>query len=421
MDVKKILFLTRNFPPMMTEGSARAWKLAAHFESEGWLPFVVSPAEVTGIEMPESLAGADFPVYYAGKPVEAGELDPGALSRVLHGRPVNRLTALKESVGGLFSADSSGKSWEKHAAELAREVLAANPDIEVLYAQGPPSSPHQLGMELANEHGLLMVLDYIEPYEFDAQYQRQEKIEDRTMLSGHVVIMPSRAMKVYMLKKHFGALSHDDISIIRNGYDPGELSALAPYVGGDAVMRWVLLLERMTRKELAGLFSAYSDLIAEHAELRGALSLSIVGSQRDDAEEQLVKAGLHDLLDDRWYHSREDELDACMQSDVCVIGVGSSAANAMFVPERFFDILGMRKPVFGVLADGVARALVEEGGGDVVTPGERSDMTAALSGLVQRWQNGTLGSMSDELALQYQVPDALRQLRRDIVSRLLLG
>ncbi len=448
----------------MTEGSTRAYQFARQLQMHDWEPIVIGPPAVTGLDelhvetkgrgkrrhasrdepgdeaasmqeqesgfstahySPESLT---FPVYHVGEALSLKGMKPARALRIIRGMPDNPISALKRGVNGLFSTDASDNGWEKSAKALAEQVLEEHPDIEIIYAQGPPVTPHVLGLELSGKYNKPLVLDCLEPYDVDGGesvsgmplHQRLGKLEDQVLHSGQALIMPSRAMKVLFLKKYFGRLSYDDISIVRNGYDPEEIDALSGMYQPGPVMRWVFLLERAGRKELAAFFASLAALLTREEGLRGAVSFAFAGSQRCDALEYVRKLGLDDVVSSSWCHSREAELNLCMQADVCGVVIGQGDMNGLFAPERFFDVIGMKKPLFGVVPEGIARQMITDAGGTVVPVDRVADAGSAIMDLVRSWQAGALNGSSDAAAEAYSIAEPLKILIREIGYRLLL-
>ncbi|MBO8092938.1 MAG: hypothetical protein J7D60_06490 [Prosthecochloris sp.] len=429
--MKKILFLTRNFPPMMTEGSTRSWQLASHLEAIGWHPLVIGPAGIEGLDDNPDIslwyAEGAYTLYNTGQAVVGDGASPEMVQRLLCGMPVNAFSQLKNSVGGLLRAENNDQGWEKIARESAQQLIAEEGEIELIYAQGPPVTPHMLGLELAKKHGLPLVLDFLAPYDVEgadsvtslAHHQRFEKLEEQVMQSGHAIIVPSRSLKIYFLKKYFGHLTNDDIRIVSDGYDPEDalISGRGPKEE-DAVMRWIILAERVTRKELAAIFAAVSELLQQHEELRGMLSISMIGSQSHEAAALCRKYKLDDVFTLQLQCSRSGETELCSMADLCLAAVGRGEMNEVFVPERLFDIIGIRLPLLGFLHDGATRQVVEDAGGRIVEPGSRGQLAGILLELVEQWRNGQLQPLPDDAVRGFGIGKAIDELHREIVSRL---
>jgi len=448
---------------MMTEGSTRAYQLARQLQRNDWEPFVIGPPAVSGLdelkvkvkgrakgaEAALNASGEDpfvrqegeddsgisalleerfpFPVYHAGEPLSLKGASQAKAFRVIRGMPQNSFSAIKRGVGGLFSADASDNGWEESARSIAEQLLAEHPDIEIIYAQGPPVTPHMLGLELSGKYNKPLIFDCLEPYDIEGGesvsgmpvHQRLKKLEDQVLHSGQALIMPSRAMKVLFLKKHFGRLAYDDISIVENGYDPEEIEAISGFYQEGSVMRWTFILERLTRKEIAGFLGSIAALLKSQEGLRGALSFALIGSQRSDIDDLVRKSGLGDCVLLPWCYSRQAELDLCMMADVCGVVLGQNEMNECYVPERFYDAIGMKKTLFGVVPEGVVHQILSSVGGRVVPVKNIGETGDAILDLVSTWQAGQLQPSADDAVAGYKISESMKILIREIGYRLL--
>lgn len=392
--MKKILFLTMNFPPMMTEGSSRAYKLAVSMSGIGREPLVVASAGLSGVgEKP-----GPFAVHYAGGEVPAESLDEEQLFRFAHMMPLK-----KSLLGKRGSIDPNGDAWEKKARPIAEKLLSEHDDIELIYAQSPPLAPHRLALELSGMHHLPVIFDCIEPCGDD-------RFEIRLVRSGHSLTLPSRGMKEYFLKKYRGEVGHGDLTIVQNGFSSAEPFAPETSSPQGAVMRWVLHVGRTGGRELRSFFAGMKACTESQQGLEGSLSLTLAGGGQEDAERYLAKYGLSGLVESRRIGLFREELDRCRRADVFCVLTGSGPGSDIHVPERLYDAMGMNVPLAGVVPQGEASRLIASAGGLVADPGDRDKAAGLVREAFRRWQDGEWQSVPETVAAKYRHDTAIEQL-----------
>ena len=397
-----------NFPPMMTEGSSRAFKFASSLPQFGWEPVVVAGHSVSG-------TGVDqFPyqVHYAGIERCGEETDAEQLFRFVHGLPQQRFSFRKRSSGTTRSNGSSGEGgWERRAAVVAGQVLQDDPDIEMIYAQAPPFAPHRLGLELSAKYHLPVMFDCTASF-------ADEKQEISIMQSGHCVTMPSRAMKEFFLRKYRGKLFHDDISIVRSGFDPKIFGVLKPEEPAGALMRWVFHVEKADGKELKNFFSGLSAFVESQQAARGFLSFVFTGLGSEAVGRYLKKYRLEELVDAGPVCSHSEELELCMRADIYCVVLGKGDGYEFFVPERLYDVMGTSASFAGVLPEGLAKQVVHEAGGRTASIEEVETIVELLQETFILWRSGQLSQVPGSVTEDYSMRSVMQEFLREMAARL---
>ncbi len=401
--MKKILFLTMNYPPMMTEGSSRAYKLAVSMPEIGWEPLVIAFAGLSG----DRERGEPFSVRYPAGELPQEKLNREQLFRFVHGMPRKKSDFLKLRGAAPVRFDPGGEGWEKKARPEAEEVLRRNPDIELIYAQSPPLAPQRLALELSEKYKLPVIFDCIEPHDAGG-------LERSVMQSGHACILPSRELKEYFLRKYRGAAGHDDLTIVQNGYRTDGVYAAGERREAESAMRLVCRLDRLGGREARSFFAGISAFAESQPGLKGALSLALTGSGQDRAWRYLKKYDLTDLVESSRACSLAEELELCRRADLFCVVSGGDNGHDLFVPERLYDVLGMNIPLFGVLPDGPACRLIEEAGGLTAHPGDSGKVAELLQEALRRRQYGGWEAPPEEIVLRFSHGSSIQELLREM-------
>ena len=396
-----------NFPPVMTEGSSRAFKFASSMPDLGWQPVVIALNNVVeqGVEQ------FPFDVHYVGHEVARENLDAEQLFRFVHGLPQKKVLSKNIRTNIRLNTGVKGSNWKKKAEAVASQVLHDNPDVEMIYAQAPPFAPQQLAIELSGKHHLPVIFDCIGDFDDD-------KMEAMILFSGHCVVMPSREKKEFFLRKYRGRLSHDEVSIVKNGYDPAFLPTQSQQGEEGLLMRWVFQLEKLRERELKEFFSGLSNFVAAQPAIRGAVTLAFTGNGSEGVGRYLKKNGLEELVDTDAVCSHRQELDLCMQADLYCMVLGTEEGHEMHIPERIYDVEGMRTSLAGIVPDGLARQILLEAGGMVAPISSGNEISEFLQESYNLWRSGQLPVTSEEKADGYHIRSSLQEFLREMAFRL---
>ena len=397
-----------NFPPMMTEGASRAFKFASSLPALGWEPVVIACDTV-------SWAAAEqfpFEVHYAGVEFPGEETDAEQLFRFVHGLPWKKRLFGKRRAGAARSNGKPGENgWEKNAFAVAERVLQSNPDVEMIYAQAPPFSPHRLGLTLSGKHHLPVMFDCTASF-------ADEKQEISIMHSNHCVTMPSRVMKEFFLRKYRDKLVHGDISIVRNGHHPEAFGVQKPDDKAEGLMRCVFHIEKSEHKELKNFFAGLSAFIESQQAARGFISVAFTGSGAGKIGRYLKKYKLEDLVDAAPVCSHSEEIEICRRADIYCIVTGRVEGYEFFIPERFYDVIGMSTSIAGVVPDGLAEQVIIEAGGRTASIEQVESIVELLQDTLQLWRSRQLPLQPEALVDTYNFRTVMQEFLREMATRL---
>ena len=395
-----------NFPPMMTEGSSRAFKFAMSFPALGWEPVVIAYHEVSGAQA-ERLP---FRVHYVGHTYSAEEMEPEQLFRLVHGLPLKKRFFRKTGVPR-SKHDIGENNWERNAAVVAEKLLQEDSDIEMIYAQAPPLAPHRLALELSANYHVPVLFDCTTSFDVDKQ--------DMSILhSGHCVAMPSRVMKEFFLRKYREKLSHEDISIVRNGYDAERFCVTAHEERIDAPILCVFHIERTEGKDLKKFFSGLSAFVESQEGVKGLFSIAFTGSGYEKVRRYVRKYRLEDFVETGPVCSHGDELELCMRADLYCVVLGKTDGHELFVPERLYDIMGMKTSLGGLLPDGLAKEVIHEAGGRTASIERVDSVVDFLQDTFSLWLTGQLPTVSDTAVGDYRFHSSMKDFLGEMATRL---
>lgn len=423
--MRKALFLTRNFPPYVTCGASRAWKFASNLSTIGWEPVVIAPPGINGVpNAVQSGANPVLAVHRTGPEIDAEGLDVADRNALLHGQEVAALNqSLKARLSGLFRENSNGATWEKNAAELIDRLLEEEPEIDLLYAQGPPLEPLRLALETARKHSLAVILDIVSPLDpampqpGSSSSSEAAEAEARILLSGVHLLAPTRHLKEYYLQKYHGRLDHGLMTIVSPSFDRSH-----PAFGRSAaeasvtVLRIALLVEELPKADLKALIAGLEAWL-QGGILAGGVEFMLLGAGASELLRRAAKKPLEKLLVFDETGGIDSELKRSRKAGFfCAVQAGT-ASSASTVPDRLADALGMGQALCAIAPEGATSRLVLDAGGMYAPAGDAGAITELFRAMASGWSARTLQGAPEPIREKYDISEAMRALTSVIASQ----
>jgi hypothetical protein len=427
--VRKALFLTRNFPPYVTSGASRAWKFASNLSAIGWEPVVVAPPAIAGMAADvKSGANPVIEIYRTAPDIDASGLDVSDRNDLLHGHAVPALNqSLKAKISGLFRDLSDGALWEKSAAATVERLLGENPEIDLLYAQGPPLEPLMLALEVARKHPLAVMLDITEPLDpampqpGTSSSSVAAEAEEHILLSGVPLLTPTRVLKEYFLKKYHGRLDFGKVTIVPSAFDASHpaFRKQGSRTSG-TVLRVALLLEAMPRADLRSLIAGLDSWIRADGIMTGGLELSLFGDGVPELLRRVTRKPIEKLFTIDETGGIDSELEQCRNADFFCVVQGNPIHSTSIIPERLFDALGMGLPLCAIAPEGATSRLVLEAGGLYAPSGDAGAIMELFRSMATAWSLRSLYGAPEAFRQKHGIAVAMRELQGAIASQPLI-
>ena len=422
--MRKALILTRNFPPYFNGDASRVWKFTSNLPKIGWDPVVVAPPAVAGMAALPVGDGRAIDVHRTGPDIDASKLEASDRHALLYGRDVAAARPLAVRLAGLFRDGHDREGWKKGAAVLVEKLLAEQPEIDMLYAQGPPLEPLMLALETARKHHLTVVLDITAPLDpsmpepgssaSSAAAQAEEKI----ILSGVPMTTTTRTLKEYFLKKYIGRLDHGAMTIVPPSFDPLHAMFRQPAVkAADGVMRIAFLIDELPKSDLKAAIAGMEAWVKSDGITPGDVEIIPFGEGADTLRQAAAKSPINALLAPVAAGSIDSQLGQCRQAALFCVMLGGTAPNSCTIPDTLVDALGMGKPLCGVLPEGPASKLVVDAGGATASAGDSSAIAEMFRAMRAAWRSGTLRGAPAELAARHVVGDVIHEFTRAITGQ----
>ena len=424
--MRKVLFLTRHFPPYVTGGASRAWKFASNFAAIGWEPVIVAPPAIIGMAAGvKSGANPVSELHRTAPDLDAGGLDANARCALLLGQEVPEMKRpFKGKLVRQFKSVTDGSLWQKSAVATVEQLLENDPEIDLLYAQGPPLEPLQLALDVARRHSLNLMLDITAPLDPSmpqpgaSRSSATAKAEERILLSGVPLLTPNRCLKEYFLKKYPGKLGNGLVTIVPPAYDPSHpVFKRLPQSSSSTVLRVALLVDALPKSDLKALIAGLEAWSRADGIMAGGLELMLLGGGVPELLRRTAKKPLQKLFVVDETGGIDNELEACRNAAFFCAALDNAAANASIVPDRLIDSLGMGVPLCIVAPEGEASRLVIEAGGMIAPAGDAGAIMELFRAMASAWSFGNLQPAPDWLRQKHEITVVMRELRGAIASQ----
>ncbi len=389
---RRVLIITREFPPAIGPHSLRVSKLAKYLPEFGWRASVVTTPIDHAWAVDASLSTESAGVDAARVPrLFARNLHPRA---GLATRPGPELPSPDEwrlgsrgRVAGWLLPDSN-VLWAIPATRVAA-ALASRADV--LLTTGPPFSTHLVGAWVHRRRGVPWVAEYRDNWTVNPLYGRARPIQallrrlERWLLrdcAGVVVVSDAARREMLAAFPFLG----DRVEVAQNGFDADDLPALAPRPSSFEIA-YAGSLHR--RRDPSALLNVLGRLVTARDDLRRDLHLRLMGNIPLWVGEAAVAAlGTEAVTVDGILPHREALERAGRAAALLVVSSRAEAGSAAMT-SKFMEYLGLRRPILLLTPEGPARALLGELRiGAAADPDDEEEVEAAVLRLYGDWASG---------------------------------
>ena len=406
---RRVLVIAYYFPPMGLSGVQRTLKFVKYFPTFGWHPTILTVEPRAYIAEDQSLLEELPP---EARVVRTGAAGPGkVLSRQrVTGLPRERVRKVLSRFSDTVFIPDNKIGWKRRAVAAALELHQEAP-FDLIFATAPPFTSFLIGQTLKRHIGRPLVFDYRDPwvdYPFKFYptplHKKANVLLERSALraSSHIVTT-SRRVKEILLSR-YGFLSHHDIDIISQGFDPADYP---PRDGAEESRPRRSSPDGRMRVTYAGILwedrvpdyflRALHEVFKEFPRLRGRIEARFVGTFRPEYHKLISRLGLQDAVTVMDYLPHRECVQELLESDVLWMILGDDLGT----PGKVYEYIGARKPILGCVPPGFMRATIQEAGGTVVNPDDVEGIKAALLQYFDQFEHHRLPSPPERIVAKY--------------------
>ena len=389
---RRVLIVTREYPPAIGPHSIRVAKLAKYLPELGWQPSVVTTPVDHSWAVDETLAAE---VSF----VDA-ERVPRLFARRLHPR-----AGLATMTGPeLPGPDEWQRGWRGRAVRwllpdssilwaipAARSAARRADSTDVVLTTGPPFSTHLVGAWVHRRRGVPWVAEYRDNWTVNPLYRRAWPIQgllrrlERWLLRDCAgVVVVSDVARREMLAT-FGFLG-DRVQVAQNGFDPDDLPAPA---SRQTTFEIAYAGSLHRRRDPSVLLEVLGRLARGRDDLRRDLRLRLMGNSPRWVGDAATEAiGPSSVAIDGILPHRE-ALERAGRAAVLLAISSRAEAGSAAMTSKFLEYLGLHRPILLLAPDGPARTLLAELGiGAAADPDDAGAIESAILRLYGDWASG---------------------------------
>jgi glycosyltransferase involved in cell wall biosynthesis len=417
---RRVLVIAYYFPPMGLSGVQRTLKFVKYLPQFGWHPTVLTVEPRAYVARDQTLLEELPPEV---RIIRTGAAGPAkVLSRKeVTALPRERVRKILSRLSDTVYLPDNKIGWKRRAVAKALELHQETP-FDVIFATAPPFTSFLIGRTLKQHIGRPLVFDYRDPwvdYPFKFYptplHKKANILLERSALraSSHVVTTGRRVME--LLLGRYGFLSHHDVDIISQGYDPADFAPSSNEVapgakpaakGGRMRVTYAGILweDRVPDYFLRALHLVFK----ESPRLRGRIEARFVGTFRPEYYKMIARLGLQDAVTVRDYLPHRECVSELLASDVLWMILGDDLGT----PGKVYEYIGARKPILGCVVPGFMRATIQEAGGTVVDPEDVEGIKAALLRYFEQFERHQLSAPPEHVVAKYNRVNLTRELVR---------
>ncbi len=410
--MKKVLFLTYHFPPCVFGCCIRVFNFVKYLPESNYLPVVLSV----------------LPQYYKDYSCD----DDAHLNELSESICVVRTKSL-EPLGKLrpgFSASASEPSKEKlsprslfsrlirllenfvllpdvqvlwlpYAVAAGYREIKNNPEIELIYAAGPPFSVFVHAMIIKKMTGKPLVIDFKDMWVGRNQHENKSVVcgffsrymEKKVVSASKTVILTTKS-SLEQFRKRYSNQEQNKFVFLPNGYDPKaeeytscEKSSLSDdfHIVHSGVID--------TDRDPETLIRVIGKLAAENKEFKKKLRVSFAGKFHSSYLKLVKDLDLEENFKYLGYLDYERNMALLSKATVLLLITTLDAPDA--IPGKLYEYFVFSKPILAILEDGAAKdLLVSENLGFISSHGDEKNIENSLLGLFELFQKNEMHTVA---------------------------
>ncbi len=363
--LRKVLIISRYFPPFYDVGGKRAYRFALHLPDHGWQPIILTgavpagyPADPTPLRLAPSVEVVrDYaPAWWPARRNRAADgTNPDPV-------PINTSGRVRR----WFQAQTTlplrrDVLLTPRTALWARRRMRSTP-IDLVFATGPPWGVLLQGFAASRVTGAPLCLDLRDPWTPGFLHRGMARwvrwVERRTEAhlltrADRIILNSEDAADAY--RRLFGSIAPQHFTVIRNSFEPALRPPAQPRPAVPTIVHFGNCYGPRT---LAPVLRAIAEL-----RRRGSatgLRLLNLGRVRESDLQLAERLGVRDCLEYRPMLPYAEALRVLSSADLqLLLGYGTETGH---VPAKLFDYLLSGAPILCVARQGELTRLVDETG-----------------------------------------------------------
>ncbi len=410
--MKKILFVTYNFPPAAGAGTQRTLKFLKYLPEFGFETYVLTVDKVDYPDLDFSLLN-EIPEHT--KIFRTRYWTPFGIYRKITGRkPEDKIPVafIKENQKSLaerisvflrmnvFLPDAK-IGWLPFAVKRGKKIIKEH-KIDLIYSSGPPHTCHLIAKALKNSTGVKWIADFRDPWtEIDyysgiGRTKLAEKIDsylERSVLkrADYIISASSGYLRIIQSK---GIPNKYDV--ITNGFDLDDFSKVKTKELKKFTITYTGNMPYTRNPE--NLWSALDELVNEVEDFRENFEFHFAGVMDDEIKDTISKMSFYKNFINHGYVSHNDAVDLVFNSHLLIMIVNQVATSKEILPGKIFEYIASGNYILVIgPEDGESAKLINYiGQGTSIDYNKKDEMKKLIFVLYSKWKKNELVKFESE-------------------------
>jgi glycosyltransferase involved in cell wall biosynthesis len=318
-------------------------------------------------------------------------------------RLANRLTHL------VFVPDNK-LGWLPFARRAAVSAHRRTP-FDVVLSSAPPYTSHLVATSVSRRLWLPLVVDFRDDWvgnprhEYPTSLHRRvhRQLERKVIGASHTCVTINGVIADSLLKRSHTREGNQNVVVIPQGFDPADFDGeTTPEQDDDNRMHFlyagVFYDAQSPEPFLRGLRRA----IESRPALEQSVVADFVGLVPSEFSTWVDELGLRGVVRHHGYESHGEVVARIRTAEVLWMTIGRQSGEEGISTGKLYEYIGARKPILGLVPDGVAKDdLGKYGPAVTARPDDPADIARAILEVVDLCQSPNLPRVNDGLVRQF--------------------
>ena len=380
--MRKLLFISREFPPELSSESLRALRTVKYLPRWGWKPVVLTARLA-------KLVARNF--------------DNSLLSELPRNISIYRTCPFKNKISK-FALRKIGKllrwsclpsyeiEWLPFAVLKGKKVLRKEP-IEVIISRSIPFASHLVALKLKSLSGVSWVADFSDPWTQNPYLENvralDESLERKVVFAADRIIFTNRFARKLFLNKYRN-IREEKVIVIPNQYDPEDFGKREK-VTVSKVFTIVHTGSFYSIRSPEPFLKALSML--RDQECTGEeIKVKLIGGVNDKLRCLISKYGLEDVVEAIGMIPHKDVLSHLYTADMLLLIDAPTDGPSPFLPIKLLEYIPVGKPILAITPfEGASADVVRSTKtGVIISPNDVSGIKDEIKKFYQQYRSSKL-------------------------------
>lgn len=396
--MKRVLVIVYYFPPMGMSGVQRIAKFVKYLPEYGWKVDVLTVrpggyfAFDHGLEEETRLSGARIH--------RTASWDPTRLfgQQKTVGLPAEPTRNFLSRAGQFIFVPDNKIGWFLPAIRKGKSILRSA-QYDAIFASAPPYTAHLIGAYLSRWSGVRLVTDFRDDWVGNPRHwyptplhrTLNQRLEKWVLEKSSVSTTINEHIRDSLQARNAVNGSIPDVRVLSQGFDPDDFSTGVTGVEKTDKMRLVYSGVFYDVQTPDVFLRALAALVKRRPEVKDRIEAVFVGLVPPYMERLVRELDIASLVHISGYIEHREVMNYLTDADVLWLTIGNRPGAEGISTGKLYEYMGARKPILGLVPDGVARRTLEAYGASFIAePDNLDDVSTQIEVLFEHWESGTL-------------------------------